>query len=210
MHCPGCGIEMQRLTLDAVLAATVDIDVCTTCRAFWFDPYESLHLTAASTLQLFKLIAGAANGQARPAHEPRCPYCKGRLVLAHDRQRNVPFQYWRCDHDHGRFTGFFDFLKEKNFVVPMSESQIVELRKKVAMIHCANCGAPIELAKTSVCGHCGSPLSMLDLPKMAETVQHLEVSATKAAHPPALVPVHHEPVNLLEWGLEALAEWLGW
>jgi len=201
---------MERLTLDAVLGATVDIDVCRSCRAFWFDPYESLHLTAASTLTLFKLISGAANGQGSPSRDRHCPYCNDVLLLTHDRQRNVPFQYWRCDRGHGRFIGFFEFLKEKNFIVPLSEAQIVELRKKVAMIHCSNCGAPIEVAKTSSCGHCGSPLSMLDLPKMAETVQHLETSAKKSEHPPTLIPVHHQPVNLIEWGMEALAEWLGW
>ncbi len=209
MLCPGCGGEMQRLTLDAVLAATVDIDACSACRAFWFDPFESLHLTAASTLKLFRMIAAAANRQGAPSRELHCPYCSERLVLAHDRQRNVPFQYWRCCREHGRFIGFFDFLKEKNFVVPLTESQIAELRNKAVMIHCSNCGAPIEIAKTSCCSHCGSPLSMLDLPKMAETVEHLQTSARKSEHPPSLVPMHHEPVNLLEWGMQALADWLG-
>src|SRR6185436_20316625 len=67
MLCPGCKTEMQRLTLDAVLGKTVEVDACTQCRAFWFDPFESLHLTPVSTRSLFRLIAGGAAATAFPA-----------------------------------------------------------------------------------------------------------------------------------------------
>src|ERR1043165_3260464 len=62
MLCPGCKTEMERLTVDAVLGAKLDVDVCTQCRAFCFEPFETIHLTPASTLRLFSLIANAEAG----------------------------------------------------------------------------------------------------------------------------------------------------
>src|SRR5947209_2610210 len=81
MLCPGCKTAMQRLTLDAVLGAKLDVDVCTQCRAFWFEPFETIHLTPASTMTLFALIAeGAGNAGALPA-SAHCPTCGARLLL---------------------------------------------------------------------------------------------------------------------------------
>ena len=54
----------------------------------------------------------------------------------------------------------FDFLREKNFVRPLSADQLTALRQNVQSVNCSNCGAPIDLAKTSACGHCGSPLEV--------------------------------------------------
>ena len=63
-------------------------------------------------------------------------------------QRSTRFEYFRCPHDHGRLTTFFDFLKEKDFVRPLTPPQIAELRKNIQVVNCSNCGAPIDLAKT--------------------------------------------------------------
>jgi len=194
---------MERLTLDAVLGAKVDVDVCTQCRAFWFEPFETLHLTPASTLRLFSLIASAGPAGAFPTTS-HCPTCGAALLLTHDRQRNTPFTYWRCDAGHGRFTPFVDFLREKDFIKPLSPQQIAELRKNVQTIHCANCGAPIDLTHDSVCAHCGAALSMLDMKKMAEMVNR--------PMPPVLVlpPIReHAPESLIDLGLRAVAKWLG-
>jgi uncharacterized protein with PIN domain len=204
MLCPGCKTEMERLTVDAVLGAKLDVDVCTQCRAFWFEPFETIHLTPASTLRLFSLIANAAgNAGAFPASS-HCPKCGAALRLTHDRQRNTPFTYWRCDNGHGRFTPFVDFLREKDFIKPLSPQQLNELRQTVQTIHCANCGAPIDLAHDSACAHCGAALSMLDMKKMAEVVSR--------PMPPTLVlpPIReHAPETLIDLGLRAVAKWLG-
>ena len=193
---------MDRLTLDAVLGAKVDVDVCTQCRAFWFEPFETLHLTPASTLELFKRIAETPPGGAFPA-KSECPTCGAALVLTHDRQRNTPFTYWRCDRGHGRFTPFLDFLREKDFVKPLSPQQIAELRENVRTIHCGNCGAPIDLAHDSACAHCGAPLSMLDMKKMAAMMNR------PAPQVLVLPPIHErEPESLIDLGLRAVAKWL--
>ena len=42
MNCPGCATEMTRLTLEARLGTTLEIDMCSLCRAIWFDRFEDL------------------------------------------------------------------------------------------------------------------------------------------------------------------------
>ena len=163
---------MPQVVLQGVLGADVVVDVCRSCRAFWFDPYETLHLTPAATIELFRLMAeGAGGGGPFPA-ESHCPKCGSRLLLTHDRQRNTPFVYWRCDQGHGRFTPFVEFLKEKDFVRQLTPHQLAELRRMIGVIHCSGCGAPIDLAHDTVCGHCGAAISMLDVQRLAEAVSN--------------------------------------
>jgi hypothetical protein len=97
-----------------------------------------------------------------PLRQPlACPPWDLRLLLTHDRQRDTSFTYWRCAREHGRLTTFFDFLREKDFVRPLSPPQLAELRANVKMINCPNCGAPIDLADASAGAHCGTPISIL-------------------------------------------------
>jgi len=161
---------MAAHTLGGHLGRNVDIDACAGCQAFWFDRSESVQLSPASTLNLFTLIGEALSGRrGTVAAVLKCPRCRSRLLNTHDMQRNAPFRYWRCPHEHGRLITFVEFLREKNFVRPLSAQQLDELRRNIQTVNCSNCGAPIDLARASSCGHCGSPLSMLDL-KQAEIV----------------------------------------
>jgi hypothetical protein len=169
MNCPSCGHGMEALSLLSHAGANLDVDVCRSCHAFWFDPQESLSLAPASTLRLFTVIGETAiNRTALPA-ALRCPRCPARLVLTHDLQRNTSFRYHRCDNGHGRFITFFDFLREKDFIRPLSARQIAELRQNVQFVNCSNCGGAVDLAKGSSCPHCSTPLSMLDS-RQAETI----------------------------------------
>jgi Transcription factor zinc-finger len=228
MDCPACGAPMAAHTFEARLGRSVSIDLCLQCQFLWFDQGESLQLSPASTLKLFRIVGEHGAGGRRPLPaELGCPRCGARLGLAHDRQRNTRFQYWRCPAGHGRLTSFFDFLREKDFVRPLSREQVDELRRRVEAVNCSNCGAPVELALGSTCGHCGSPLSMLDLEQAGRLVAQLrEADRTDKPVDPTL------PLEMLrarreveatfaafekepEWtldvgsGLAALARWLG-
>jgi len=155
---------MQALTLDGHLGRSVAIDLCHPCQAFWFDGRESLQLAPVSVLQLFRTIGERVGAAVSPLSETSaCPVCHMRLVPTHDQQRQTRFEYRRCPLGHGRLTSFFNFLREKDFVRPLSPAQVEDLRRSVQSVNCSNCGAPIDLAKGSACAHCGSPLSMLDL-----------------------------------------------
>ena len=175
MNCPRCTTAMQPHRLDGHMGREVEIDICVLCQALWFDARENLQLTPGATLGLFRLIGEKV---ARPVVENRdiakCPRCHAQLRRTQDIQRNTRFEYFRCPNDHGRLITFFDFLKEKDFVKPLTPQQIAELRRNVQTINCSNCGAPIDLAKQSDCTHCGSPLSMLDMRQAEALVAQLQ------------------------------------
>lgn len=165
----------------------VEIDVCWECQAFWFDQFESLQLSPASTLQLMKGI-----GERSPVplmafqSDMHCPRCTSRLVPTQDMQRTTRFSYFRCNNRHGRFIRFVEFLREKDFIRPLSPQQIAELRERVQMVNCSHCGAPIDLARTSACTHCGSPLSMLDMKRPQELLAELQHAGQAKPIDPAL------------------------
>jgi hypothetical protein len=164
----------------------VAIDLCTNCQAFWFDRYESLKLSPASTLKLMKLIGERSSGGRKLSGQLRCPRCAIPLLPTNDLQKNTKFTYWRCGKEHGRFIRFFEFLKEKNFIRVLSPEQIEELRQNIQTVGCSNCGAPVDLAATSSCRHCGSPLSMLDMKQPQQMLAQLRKAAEPAAVDPAL------------------------
>jgi Zn-finger nucleic acid-binding protein len=228
MICPGCGAAMTTTTLHDRLGTALEIDVCAACHAFWFDRYENIRLSAASTLRLFDLMA-AQDGAGRPLAQPmKCPRCHSHLALTHDmQQRATTFEYWRCPHAHGHFITFLQFLKEKDFVRPLTPRQIADLRESVQTINCSNCGGPIDLARQTLCPHCGSPLTMLDVKQIANHVRELR-EADAASRPAsaaaptdaeqeaarqfaaAVAALAHEPKgqSLLQAGLRQLGRWL--
>jgi hypothetical protein len=178
MQCPGCTATMTALTLDGHSGTKVELDLCAACQVIWFDHLESLQLSAGATLSLFRMIGECKQMSPPPLVDPlKCPRCHLRLLLTSDRQRNTPFRYRRCAREHGRLITFFEFLREKDFVRPLSMRQLADLRANVQMINCSNCGAPIDLAHASACAHCSTPLSMLDLNQIEGMAAHLRQAA---------------------------------
>ena len=106
-------------------------------------------------------------------------------------QRTTRFSYLRCPNGHGRLTTFFDFLREKDFIRPLTAQQLAELRQHVQMVNCSNCGAPVDLTQGSSCAHCGSPLSMLDLKQAAMLIEQLQKADTREHQPiDTALPLH--------------------
>src|SRR5580765_8724244 len=152
MDCPRCRAAMNLEHLDGHQGTSVTIDLCLPCQVFWFDSHESLKLSPGGVLKLFRLIGERAlTPRPTVTDEPVCPRCRTRLLPTHDQQRNTRFQYLRCPREHGRLITFVDFLREKDFIRPLSTQQIDELRRSVQTVNCSNCGAPIDLMKTSGC-----------------------------------------------------------
>lgn len=155
----------------------ITIDLCMPCQAFWFDTHESLKLSPASTLKLIQII-----GSQSPSERPKlrndldCPRCAGALKLTHDMQRSTRFSYWMCE-PHGRFVLFFDFLREKNFIRPLTAAEIDEMRQNIQTVNCSNCGAAIDLAGGTLCTHCGSPITILDMKQPREMLAQLRQAA---------------------------------
>jgi Zn-finger nucleic acid-binding protein len=215
---------MAPLTLEGRLGTKVDIDLCGDCRGFWFDQYESLRLSPSATLKLFTLMAQPGTGRPLPP-TMRCPRCSARLAVTHDMQNTTRFQYWQCPQHHGHFITFLDFLREKGFIRPLTAQQIAELRQNVQTVNCSNCGGPIDLAKESVCPHCGSALSMLDMKQMEQMVAQLKEAERPRAVDPTLpltlqrvkldterdfagIPSGGGSQSLVEAGLRLVVQWL--
>ena len=188
---------MEETTFDAHMGRRVAIDICHVCQSFWFDQRESAALTPGSTLKLFRVIGEKiARPERASADLAKCPRCKSRLRRTHDIQRTTRFEYLSCPHGHGRLTTFFDFLREKDFIRPLTPQQIEDLRRNVGSVNCANCGAPVDLATGAACAHCGTPLSMLDLKQAERLVAQLQKAEDRAHRPidPAL-PLELERVR---------------
>jgi len=197
VECPRCSASMQEETFDGHLGRSVVIDICHACQSFWFDARESLALSPGSTLALFRIIGQHV---ARPvttvADLEKCPRCRARLRKTTDMQRTTRFHYRSCPHGHGRLISFFDFLREKDFIRPLTSQQIAELRHSVGSVNCSNCGASVDLAKSATCAHCGSPLSMLDMKQAERLVAQLQKAEDRSSQPvdPAL-PLELERVR---------------
>ncbi len=184
MNCPGCAAPMSPIALVDRSGAALEVDVCRNCQAFWFDRFENSRLSPGSALKLFNLMAEEQRPAAALRQPTACPRCKGALALTHDLQAHATkFEYWRCAA-HGHFITFLQFLKEKDFVRPLTPKQIAELRQKVQILNCSNCAAPIDLVHESTCPHCGSPLSMIDMKQIAAHVRELEQAAAAPAPQP--------------------------
>jgi hypothetical protein len=178
---------MTPMTLEGHLTTPLTIDLCSTCQGFWFDKYESLKLSAGSILKLMKWIADhPASGTVGLSDTMQCPRCTSTLRSTNDMTRNTRFSYWRCPQEHGRFIRFFEFLKEKNFIRPLSAEQIAEMRLSIQSVHCSSCGAPVDLAKTSACTHCGAAISMLDMNQSQQLIAELQKAAEPKEIDPAL------------------------
>lgn len=184
MECPRCGAGMQEQRLEGHHAQPVVIDLCHPCQAFWFDHHESPRLTPGATLSLFRVI-GEQVSKPVPSRADlaKCPRCRARLRPTHDMQRATRFEYLSCPHGHGRLTTFFDFLREKNFIRPLTPEQIAELRRNIQIVNCSNCGGPIDLAHGEACSHCGSPVSMLDMQQAEALIAQLRRADERATQP---------------------------
>jgi hypothetical protein len=213
---------MTALALEGHLGTEVTIDLCAGCHLFWFDHLESLRLSPASTLRLFEII-GRQKNHPGPLPEPlKCPRCDLRLLLTNDRQRNTAFRYWRCAREHGRLISFFDFLREKDFIRPLTPAQLADLRRNIQQINCSNCGAAIDLMRASECAHCGTPVSTLDLEQIAVMANQLR---SAGEHRPSIdvdtlfaamraerdrERTRESPEGLVEAGLRLVSGWLNW
>ena len=206
---------MEEATFDGHLGRSLAIDICHACQSFWFDARESVALSPGSTLALFRVIGEKLK---RPQHTDselaKCPRCKGRLRRTQDMQRATRFEYLNCPNGHGRLISFFDFLREKDFIRPLTPQQLAELRENVSSVNCANCGGPVDLSAGASCLHCGTPLSMLDMKQAEALVAQLQKAENRTQEPvdpslPLELARARRDVELSFSRLEGNSAWLG-
>jgi uncharacterized protein YbaR (Trm112 family) len=170
MNCPR---RMDGQTFTGNYGKTVPLDLCHTCHGIWFDKHENLQLSPEAILHLFKIVHGKhAAGHNSLPEILSCPRCQARLARVSDRQRKTRVHYFECQQGHGRFITFFQFLREKNFVRSLSPKEVAELKKHLVTLNCSNCGAALDIDKTSTCAYCRTPVSMLDPRQVEKTLTH--------------------------------------
>ncbi len=155
---------MHKQRFERLLHGEVVLDLCFPCQGIWFDDFESVQITPGGIIELFKLIHAHRDGQRLPLSDPlRCPRCTEKLLHGLDvAKHGGQFNYHRCLQKHGRFTTFAQFMIEKGFVRQLSAAEIDELAVKVGTIRCNGCGAPVDIRREHACGHCRSPIAILD------------------------------------------------
>lgn len=182
LACPGCRAPMTAIELDRVPLGALTVDFCTHCHALWFDAMESLQLTPAATLTLFRTIHAAGTAViVPPRNRLPCPRCDTPLDLTQDVQRTTRFSYHRCRRGHGRYTPFVQFLREKNFIKPVSPAELARLKSLVRVVQCSSCGAPVDLEHDAACRYCRAPVAILDTEAVARTLRELDHAAAQRA-----------------------------
>ena len=172
---------MHKQRFERLLHGEVVLDLCFPCQGIWFDDFESVQITPGGIIGLFKLIHAHRDGQRLPLSDPlRCPRCTEKLLHGLDvAKHGGQFNYHRCLQKHGRFTTFAQFMIEKGFVRQLSAAEIDELAVKVGTIRCNGCGAPVDIRREHACGHCRSPITILDPTAVEQALARFQQAEVK-------------------------------
>ena len=197
--CPSCRNPMQMHVLPGNHGHTVELDLCFQCQGMWFDAQENLKLTPAAVAELFKLLH-ARRGDARHplANDLDCPRCRGGLTKGFDLVRSGRYITYRCGSGHGRFSPFSSFMVEKGFVRQLTRTEIEDIAKRVAVIHCSSCGAPANIRTDAACTHCRSAFSLLDPQAVEKALEGYAHASKSAGSTAAKVPDVADALIMLE------------
>ena len=184
--CPNCQQPMQAVDLERHDHAVMQIDLCFQCAGLWFDHLESVQLAPTAVIELFKSINQRLHEHHQPlGHDMACPRCRAQLQLSQDLGKGGRFSYFRCPRNDGRFTPFLQFLREKQFVRNLTETEIRRVRAEVRQLTCSDCGAPIDLEHETQCRYCHAAISFID-PDAVEKAMHIwsDAEGRRQARPP--------------------------
>ena len=216
--CPNCSRPMKVEQLVQHDHSTVRVDLCFGCGGIWFGHSVSVQLAPSAVITLFKEIYAHRGDARRPvANRLSCPRCNTSLTHSFDLSKAGKFSYFTCPRGDGRFTPFYQFLREKQFVRVPTTVELEHIRAQVGQISCSECGAPINLQHDSECEYCRAPVSFLDpdaverAVRMWSDAEHRrarapsqEAVAGALQRMPANLPEQRDP-DLISSGIHAIA-----
>lgn len=173
--CPSCQAPMEVHVLqgvNGVHGGVVELDLCFACQGMWMDRHENLKLAPAAVAELFKALHAHRDAQHQPLGQRlNCPRCRTGLTQGFDVVRSGRYMTYRCTKQHGRFSTFSSFMIEKGFVRQLTVAEVDDIAKRVRVINCTSCGAPVDLRKDHACPHCRSAFSLLDPTAVEKALQ---------------------------------------
>lgn len=159
-------------SVEGVHSGVVELDLCFACQGMWIDRHENLKLAPAAVAELFKALHDHRRAQHNPvAQRLDCPRCHSTLTQGFDVVRSGRYMTYRCAKQHGRFSTFSSFMIEKGFVRQLTVAEVDDIAKRVRVINCTSCGAPVDLRKDHACPHCRSAFSLLDPSAVEKALQ---------------------------------------
>lgn len=180
MDCPSCSNNMLNEQFEGNYGTQIELDICHTCNAIWFDKAERLRLTPGSVIKLFKSMHENQSAVTHPLKEHlSCPRCQRELKITYDIQRGTRFNYSSCPLGCGHFITFFQWLREKNMVRDLDTKQINTLRAHFKVIRCSNCGASVDIQRHMKCEYCHTAIASFDPSTIEQTLKQLQLAENK-------------------------------
>lgn len=163
---------MRALRLSSHRHEPVTVDHCPDCRLVWFDRLESVQLDALGWVRLLRTMeagSGRALAQAQVGR-PACPSCAQPLKPVQNRTRFGLFAVLECPQHHGHLHSHSGLLAERGLVRPLGLAERRALAEEKHPLHCFNCNGPAG-PRDDDCRWCGTPLVVVDLPRLAHSLQ---------------------------------------
>jgi hypothetical protein len=170
--CPQCSAAMAHLVLQGHQGKDVIVDHCAPCRLVWFDALESVQLSGRGWVKALRELQRGARGEPsaqRPA-QLHCPSCSGMLKSVHNATRYGRFPALECPRQHGHLHSESGMLAERGLVRPLLGPERLALAEERRTLMCLNCGAACD-GSGEQCSYCGTPLMVIDLPRLAHALR---------------------------------------
>lgn len=165
---------MRALALRAHYGQPLEVDLCESCRLVWFDGLESVQLSGPSWIELLLALEDRDSPMSLPAIERLgCPRCSKPLGESFNQTRWGRFRSHGCPAGHGWLQPQTQLLSERGLLRPPTRGERVAMAAEHRPWNCLNCGAPTA-GDGAGCAHCGTPLLLFDLPRLAASLQGRE------------------------------------
>jgi len=182
--CPQCRQTMTHLALQGHGAQPVVVDHCPGCRLVWFDALESVNLSGLGWIRLLRELQRGVSGDPAAPRRPtlQCPVCGAALKEVHNATRFGRFPVLECPQHHGYLHGHSGMLAERGLVRPLLGPERRALTEEQRTINCLNCGAGCDGSRDE-CSYCGTPLVVIDLPRLATALRQRAGHWSDSPHP---------------------------
>lgn len=168
-RCPLCRKRMRVLPLPGPHGRAVEVDHCAGCRQVWFDALELHTLAQPGWVRLLAELAQPAGEPPPPLADPRCPRCGERLTASEQVGDFGRSARLACPNGHGEARHDGALLASRGLFRTLRLDERVALATERRRLHCLPCGAPLQ-GESGACTFCGSPATVVDLPRLRQAL----------------------------------------